>query len=160
MTNRADSQYSGKDVVQLYISAPYYDGGIEKAHVVLGAFAKTKLLSPGESETVALSFRVADLASYDYADLNGNGSKTYEADSGTYAIYIGKNANDAWRGGGLEFELAVPETLVFAEDMATGHSVENRFDEVSGHITAYLSRADWEGTWPACLLYTSPSPRD
>lgn len=49
----------------------------------------------------------------------------------------------------LKFELTVPETLVFAEDMATGNAVENRFDEVSGHITAYLSRADWEGTWPA-----------
>lgn len=48
----------------------------------------------GEPQTVALSFPVADLASYDYADSNGNGSKTYEADSGTYTVYIGKNAND------------------------------------------------------------------
>lgn len=149
VTNSADSRYSGKDVVQLYISAPYYDGEVEKAHVVLGAFAKTKLLAPGESQTVTLSFRVADLASYDYADLNGNGSKTYEADNGTYAVYIGKNANDAWRSSDLKFELTVPETLVFAEDMVTGNSVENRFDEVSEHITTYLSRADWEGTWPA-----------
>ena len=43
--------HAGKDVVQLYYTAPYYEGGIEKAHVVLGDFVKTKLLAAGESET-------------------------------------------------------------------------------------------------------------
>lgn len=44
-------EHAGKDVVQLYYTAPYYEGGIEKAHVVLGDFVKTKLLAAGESET-------------------------------------------------------------------------------------------------------------
>lgn len=148
VTNQASSQYSGKDVVQLYISAPYYEDGVEKAHVVLGAFAKTNVLAPGQSETVTLSLAVKDLASYDYADLNGNGSSTYEADEGTYTLYIGKNANDAWRIGSMKLELQLDETLVYAADSATGNEVANRFDDVSAHIPTYLSRSDWEGTWP------------
>ena len=39
---------AGKDVVELYASTPYLAGEIEKAHVVLAGFAKTKLLAPGE----------------------------------------------------------------------------------------------------------------
>ena len=57
---------AGKDVVELYYSAPYTPGGIEKSSVVLGAFAKTGLLQPGESETVTLTLDVEDMASYDY----------------------------------------------------------------------------------------------
>lgn len=148
VTNKASSLYSGKDVVQLYISAPYYDGGVEKSHVVLGAFTKTSLLAPGQSETVTLSFAVQDLTSYDYADLNGNGSSTYEADRGTYALFIGKNVNDAWRSSNMKLALHLDETLVYATDSATGNEVANRFDDVSEHITTYLSRSDWEGTWP------------
>lgn len=59
---------SGKDVVQLYYSAPYYVGGLEKSAICLGGFAKTRLLAPGESETVTVSFDINDMASYDRAD--------------------------------------------------------------------------------------------
>ncbi len=59
-------EYAGKDVVQVYFNAPYYESGIEKAEVVLGDFAKTKLLEPGESQVVTLTFPVEDMASYDY----------------------------------------------------------------------------------------------
>ena len=63
---------AGKDVVELYYSAPYYaDRGIEKSSVVLGDFAKTGLLQPGESETVTLTLAVEDMASYDYKTEKG-----------------------------------------------------------------------------------------
>ena len=45
VTNTGD--YAGKDVVQLYYSAPYYEGGIEKSETVLGDFIKTGLIEPG-----------------------------------------------------------------------------------------------------------------
>lgn len=153
--NRETSKYSGKDVVELYLSAPYYEGGIEKSHVVLGAFAKTDLLAPGASETLTLELPVRDLASYDYADLNGNGKSTYEADQGAYALYIGRNAHDAWAGDGLTVPVQLMDTLVYETDEATGTQIENRFDNVSSHITTYLSRSDWEGTWP-----TTPTQED
>ena len=58
-------EVAGKDVVQLYYAAPWTEGGIEKSAKALGAFAKTGLLEPGDSETVTLTMDVDDLASYD-----------------------------------------------------------------------------------------------
>lgn len=54
--------YSGKEVVQVYYSAP--DGKLPKPYQELAAFGKTKLLSPGESEALDISFDVKDMASY------------------------------------------------------------------------------------------------
>ena len=51
----------GKEVVQLYGTPPYKDGGIEKSSVNLVAFDKTRVLRPGESETLTLSFTLSDL---------------------------------------------------------------------------------------------------
>ena len=73
---------AGKDVVQLYYEAPYTAGGIEKAKVELGDYAKTGLLQPGQSETVTLTIDVRDMASYDYSDANGNGFTGYEVEEG------------------------------------------------------------------------------
>ncbi|HEY0215576.1 MAG TPA: glycoside hydrolase family 3 C-terminal domain-containing protein, partial [Cellulomonas sp.] len=57
---------AGKDVVELYYTAPYTPGGIEKSEVVLGDFAKTGLIEPGATEQVTLELPVEDMASYDY----------------------------------------------------------------------------------------------
>ena len=73
VTVKNTGSVAGKDVVQLYASAPYTLGGIEKAHKVLVGFAKTKLLQPGESETVTVSFDPYSASSYDYRDANSNG---------------------------------------------------------------------------------------
>ena len=56
---------AGNDVVQLYYSAPYIEGGIEKSAVNLGAFAKTEELQPGESQSVTLTMVFDDMASFD-----------------------------------------------------------------------------------------------
>ena len=47
--------YSGKEVVQVYITAPYAEGKVEKAHVVLTGFAKTSLLAPGKDEDITIN---------------------------------------------------------------------------------------------------------
>lgn len=146
--NSESSKYSGKDVVQLYFSAPYYDGEIEKAHVVLGGFAKTELLAPGEEQSVTIEMKLSDVASYDYSDLNNNGFKTFEADEGAYILFVGKNANVAWRNSELTTFFQLGEDLIYSEDSSSGEVVENRFDSVSQHIATYLSRSDWEGTFP------------
>jgi len=77
---------AGKDVVQLYYSAPYTKGGIEKSSVNFAAFAKTKLLAPGESETLTLQFVAQDMASYDFDDINNNGFEGWELEEGEYKI--------------------------------------------------------------------------
>ena len=63
VTNTGD--VAGKEVVQVYFSAPYYEGGIEKSAIELAAYGKTKELAPDESETLTISFNVEDMASYD-----------------------------------------------------------------------------------------------
>ncbi len=85
--------YAGKEVVQLYYSAPYYTDGIEKSHVNLGAYAKTDLLQPGETTTVTLEMAVQDMASFDWNDANGNGFKGYELEAGTYNFYVGTGSH-------------------------------------------------------------------
>lgn len=55
--------YSGKEVLQLYASAP--QGKLGKEYQRLAAFAKTKLLAPGEEVQLELSFDLEALASYD-----------------------------------------------------------------------------------------------
>ncbi|NLN50157.1 MAG: hypothetical protein GX149_00840, partial [Acholeplasmataceae bacterium] len=87
---------AGKDVVQLYFTSPYYDGGVEKAHVILGDFEKTKLLEPEEFEDVVVKITAKDMASYDYNDANNNGFKGYELEHGTYVIRIMKNAHSEY----------------------------------------------------------------
>lgn len=138
------TQYDGKDVVQLYYSAPY-NGKIEKAHVVLGDFAKTdNLKKNGGKGKVTLSVDVRDMASYDYADRNGNGIKGYELDAGEYTVYVSKDSHGWVDADTARFVFTVPEGG-FVYPTADGNentSVVNLFDDVSDHIGEYLSRKD------------------
>lgn len=82
----------GKDVVQLYYSAPY-TGKIEKSSVVLGAFAKTGVIKAGESETVTLSFKVEDMASYDYNKVY-SAKGAYVLETGEYKLMLMNNSHE------------------------------------------------------------------
>jgi beta-glucosidase len=136
----------GKDVVQLYATSPYTPGGIEKAYMVLIAFEKTSLLQPGAEEIITLQAPVYSLASYDYNDANQNGFRGYEAEAGTYQIKVMKNAHDSGLGAPLEYR--IDSAIRFETDPVTESQISNQFDDVSSHIKVYLSRNDWEGTFP------------
>lgn len=141
---------AGKDVVQLYASAPYTLGGIEKAHKVLVGFAKTKLLQPGESETVTVSFDPYSAASYDYRDANSNGFSGYELEAGEYTLYVSRNAHESEKAIALNLAADVQ----IGTDPTTDSEVVNRYTDSENfldsdwQLDAMLSRADWEGTWP------------
>ena len=77
---------SGKEVAQVYIAAPA--GKLEKPAKELKAFAKTRELKPGESQTLNMTLAVRDLASFDEA-----GSQ-WLAEAGTYNVMIGANVAD------------------------------------------------------------------
>ncbi len=81
----------GKEVVQLYYSAP--QGLLKKPARELAAFKKTKLLSPGESETLALSFELSDMASFD--DLGKIKKSAYVLEKGEYRFFIGNSVRSA-----------------------------------------------------------------
>lgn len=149
VTNTGDKP--GKEVVQMYYSAPYLDEEIEKAHVVLGDFGKTKILKQNESEVITLNIKASDMASYDFNDANDNGFEGYELDGGNYNMLIGKDAHDAWSGdNNIQITYSVPEGgFRFDKDSASGNSIENQFEDVSNHIKNYMSRSDFEGTFPS-----------
>ena len=135
------TEYDGKEVVQLYYSAPYKEG-IEKPHVVLGDFAKTKLIAKnGGTDTVTVEIDVRDMASYDYNDANANGFKGYELEAGTYTIYIMNNAH-GWADANVnKFTYTVAQDIRY-ETNEQGKPVQNLFDDVSEGIAQenYLSR--------------------
>ena len=127
------SEWSGKDVVELYYSAPYTKGGIEKPALKLGAFAKTALLDPGKSETLSLKIKLRDMASYDCYDLNNNGFTGYELESGTYTLSLRTSAHTVKDMAESTFTFVVPGVdssstgYKYATDEVTGNTVGNLF---------------------------------
>lgn len=150
VTVKNTGSVAGKDVVQLYASAPYTLGGIEKAHKVLVGFAKTKILQPDESETVTVSFDPYSAASYDYRDANSNGFSGYELEAGEYTLYVSRNAHESEKAIALKLAADVQ----IATDPTTDSEVVNRYTDSENFLDSdwqldtMLSRADWEGTWP------------
>lgn len=99
---------AGKEVVQVYFSAP--QGLLGKPAKELAAYTKTRLLSPGESQTVTVSFPIADMSSFD--DLGKTGNKSaYVLEAGDYNIYIGNSVKNAGERG-VKGTYTVSETTV------------------------------------------------
>ncbi len=150
---------AGKDVVQLYYSAPFGEGSssIEKAHVVLADFGKTELLQPGASQTLTFTLPVQAMKSYDYADANGNGFAGYELDPGSYTLIVGSDAHTARASAAYSLAQGVQlPTEINARGKEV--TVANRFDSVSAGINgdwtyaSFVSRKDFAGTLPQGYL--------
>ena len=99
VTNTGDM--AGKEVVQVYFSAPQAGEGeakMSKPAKELAAFDKTDLLEPGESETLNMSFAISDMSSYD--DIGETGHKSaYVMEAGDYDIYVGDSIKNAGEQG-------------------------------------------------------------
>ncbi len=98
-------KYCGKEVVQVYYSAP--EGKITKPARELCAFSKTKQLAPGESETLIMSFNINDMASYD--DIGNIEKSAYVMEAGEYKIYVGTNVRNAKE---IEFKYVLKENKI------------------------------------------------
>lgn len=169
VTNNGDA--AGKEVVQVYFQSPFteYDrqNGIEKAAVELCGFAKTQILEPGASETVTITVPREEFAAYDR-----NGAKTYILDEGDYYLTAADNAHAAVNNvlsakgfsesdgmdgaGNKDFTFVYNnkklDTQSFAKSSATGADITNQLEDGDlnyyGVDCDYLSRTDWQGTWP------------
>lgn len=95
----------GKEVVQVYYSAP--QGVLGKPAKVLAAFGKTKLLAPGEGQTLLLSFPVTQMASFD--DLGKISKASYVLEKGNYSFFVGTSVRNTVKA---DFEYAIAEDTV------------------------------------------------
>lgn len=141
---------AGKEVVQLYYSAPYVTAGIEKPAAVLGAFAKTATLNAGASEEVTLTIDFEDMASYDYIT-----NKAYVLEAGDYTVSLRDNSHDVLG----EVDFTVGSTIVYGENNKRPSdevAVTNQFDFMSAYFTGghatNLTRSNFSGTFPTAAV--------
>ena len=135
ITVKNTGNVAGKEAVQLYVSAPYTAGEIEKAHVQLVGFAKTDMLKPGETQEVEITFNIQDMASYDFSDANGNGSKCYELDAGEYTLMAMGSAHE-WANANSkvyeETKFSLAADAILALDDFTDNPTSNLFSAENG----------------------------
>lgn len=171
VTVKNTGSVAGKDVVQLYVSLPYTDydkeHGVEKAAIQLLDYGKTAELAPGASETVTITADMQNMASWDSTADNAAGTKgCYILDAGDYWFTIGNGAHEAVNnvlaaeGQSVDgtadkaksWNLGSQDTTTFATTK-NGTAVENQLADMDVNYwlpgtATYLTRADWEGTFP------------
>lgn len=108
VTVRNVGKMPGKEVVELYYSAP--QGKLGKPARELAAFKKTKLLSPGESESLALSFDISDMASFD--DLGKIKKSAFVLEKGAYSFHLGASVRATEK---LKYEFVLNDDIIIKE---------------------------------------------
>ncbi|MBO6285156.1 MAG: glycoside hydrolase family 3 C-terminal domain-containing protein, partial [Bacilli bacterium] len=155
------STFPAKEVVEVYLEAPYTAGEIEKSSKNLVGFEKTIELEGGKSQIVDVAVTVRDLASYDCYDRNNDGHTGYEIEGGQYKFHFGKNAHEDVRMSFYPstevregvYSLEVPSTLYIDYAKNTNTRIQNHFTgedavdgypldavEEGGYAPKYLSR--------------------
>ena len=132
----------GKDVVEVYYSAPYTKGGIEKPAVVLAGFAKTSALAAGASETVKVEFPVRQMASW------SSEKGAYVLDGGDYVVSLRTDSHTV-----VDQQTVSVTEKTFDTDEVTGTKLQNQFADLTEYMEKnckgeMLSRSDFKGTFP------------
>lgn len=115
ITVKNTGKVAGKEVAQLYISAPA-TGNISKPAKELKAFSKTKLLQPNEEQTLTITFNLKDLSSFD------NKQSAWITDAGSYKVLIGSSSRDIKQN--LQFNIT---TMVLTENV---HNVMKPIEQI------------------------------
>lgn len=115
------SIYAGKEVIQLYVSAP--DGSLHKEYQSLAAFAKTRELQPGERQEMELRFDMRSLASYREYDA------CYVLEAGEYVLRLGNSSRNTMVVGMVLLE----ETVIVSRHQNTCQPAEPIPELVSEH---------------------------
>jgi len=180
VTVRNTGNVAGANAVQLYVQTPYtqYDisNKVEKSAVEFIGAEKTRILNPGESQTVEITVPMKYIASYDYTK-----AKTYIMDWGDYYFALGNGAHDALNNilaakgkttaNGMTYNgnSALAEKWTYSGDGEADNVTFSRSDNgtlitnqiadgdlnyyLPGEVT-YLSRSNWDATYPKTYVIT------
>lgn len=140
---------AGKEVVQIYASAP--QGKLGKAKRSLVSFQKTKLLAPGEEQILELTFDHYAFASYD--DTGAVCKSAYVLEQGTYHFYVGNDVRSAKKIG-FTLELDSNEVLVQLTQKLSPSSLPQRM-RADGSFEALPT---CEGNDPNACIFEKMEP--
>ncbi|MBP5254514.1 MAG: glycoside hydrolase family 3 C-terminal domain-containing protein [Lachnospiraceae bacterium] len=166
---------AGKKVVEIYSQAPYDpEAGVEKLAVKLVGYAKTRLLRPGQVQTLKIDINLQDMAYYSDSAEHDGVKGAYVLDAGDYILY----AADSSHCYGLEdiaATLTIEGDAILGLDDFSDNLIQNLFSAENGRyystrqetegslwadIDAFsedmvlLSRADFVGTFPKAPVVT------
>ena len=129
---------AGKDVVEVYFTPPYTDGGIEKASVNLVDFTKTGVIEPGASETVSFTIPVEDMAAFDSEGVKIQGGG-YILEAGEYKISVRSDSHTVL----AEEKFTVPADIDYSKTGRESDKIPavNQFEEYARGDFEVLSRA-------------------
>ena len=130
--SNAGGSYAGREVAQLYVSAP--NGALHKEYQSLAAFGKTQLLAPGDRQTLELSFDMAALASYREYDA------CYVLEQGEYILRLGNSSRNTIVIGTLLLEQDV--IVSKHENICRNVFVPESFEELAAPARLEESIAD------------------
>lgn len=166
---------AGREVVQIYLQKPYIQGGVEKASVELVGFTKTGELAAGKDETVNITVNKEVFKSYDaltaktYVMDAGKyylaaGTDAHDALNNLLALkgFSPENTENRMTAAGnkdlaaVALQLEGTDTVTYSKSVETGVKITNQFDFADINLyenrgsnkVTYLSRSDWQGTWP------------
>ncbi len=178
LTVKNTGNAKGADAVQIYVQKPYTDydklWGIEQASVNLAGFAKTEELAPGESVDITIVVEDDAFKTYDaynkktYIREKGDYYITaaQDAHEAVNNILAAKGKTPANTNGVMDaegndnlvgkFEFDTDDYETFSVSDVTNNPITNRFENVDWNLyenkseetVTYLSRNDWQGTYP------------
>ena len=136
VTNTGD--VAGKDVVEVYFTPPYTNGGIEKASVNLIDFAKTGEIAPGAAENYSFTLNLEDMAAYDSEGIKVEGGG-YILEAGDYTISLRSDSHTVL----AEETFTVDADVDYSKDGRESDNTPavNQFDYARGDFEV-LSRKD------------------
>lgn len=137
VTNTGD--VSGKEVVEIYYTPPYNNGGIEKASVNLIDFGKTQILEPGASETISFEIAKEDMAAYDSEGIKVSGGG-YILEAGEYTVSVRSDSHTV----NDQASFTVDSDIDYSQNKRESDLIPaaNQFEDYSRGDFVQLSRKD------------------
>lgn len=155
---------AGKEVVELYVQAPYTAGGLEKASIQLVNFGKTDVLEPGASEKVTIEFDALYFASYDEDLVKADGTPgAWVLEAGDYYFTVANGAHEAVNNvlarklNSTDALTTITKDEVVSADKVQVVALSADSETYSAGVQNALQDADLNNLIPGSVEYTTRS---